>query len=102
MEEVTVQGTPQSMDHNYTFMDLEHNVILDVELVQVCAIASYWTEVKYSNNMEKEGVIRGLKFFEDNDLSIGLLVTDRHLEINAWLRNNKLEIEHRYDLLTYS
>ena len=26
----------------YTFMDLEHNVILDVELVQVCAIASYW------------------------------------------------------------
>ena len=26
---------------SYTFMDLEHNVILDVELVQVCAIASY-------------------------------------------------------------
>ena len=44
--------------------------------------------------MEKEGLIRGLKFFEDNDLSIGLLVTDRHLEINAWLRNNKPEIEH--------
>ena len=30
---------------SYTFMDLEHNVILDVELVQVCAIASYWVNM---------------------------------------------------------
>lgn len=48
--------------------------------------------------MEKEGLLRGLEFFEGNDLSIGLLVTDRHKEINAWLRNNKPEIQHRYDV----
>ena len=48
--------------------------------------------------MEKEGLIRGLEFLEAKGLSIGLLVTDRHKEINAWLRNNKPEIEHRYDV----
>ena len=31
-----------------------------------------------SYHMEKEGLERGLHFFETNDLSIGLLVTDRH------------------------
>ena len=48
--------------------------------------------------MEKEGLLRGLEFFEGNELSIGLLVTDRHKEINAWLGNNKPEIEHQYDV----
>ena len=56
------------------------------------------TEVKSSNNMEKEGLVRGLQFFEDNNLSIGLLVTDRHKEINAWLRKTKPQIEHRFDV----
>lgn len=54
--------------------------------------------MKSSNNMEKEGLVRGLEFFEDNKLSIGLLVTDRHKEINAWLQKNKPDIEHRFDV----
>ena len=49
-------------------------------------------------HMEKEGLERGLHFFETNDLSIGLLVTDRHRQIDAWLRNAQPEIKHRYDV----
>ncbi len=48
--------------------------------------------------MEMEGLQRGLHFFHSNDLSIGLLVTDRHRQIDAWLRNTQPEIKHRYDV----
>ena len=51
-----------------------------------------------SYHMEKEGLERGLHFFETNYLSIGLLVTDRHRQIDAWLRNTQPEIKHRYDV----
>ena len=36
--------------------------------------------------MEKEGLVRGLDYFESQDLSIGTLVTDRHKQIDAWLK----------------
>ena len=49
-----------------------------------------------SYHMEMEGLERGLHFFETNDLLIGLLVTDRHRQIDAWLRNAQPEIKHRY------
>ncbi len=45
--------------------------------------------------MEMEGLQRGLRFFHANDLSIGSLVTDRHWQIDAWLRNTQ---PHRYDV----
>lgn len=48
--------------------------------------------------MEKEGLIRGLKYFEDNDLHIGLLVTDRHKQLSAWVRDNMPDIKHAYDV----
>ena len=55
-------------------------------------------EVGSSYHMEKEGLVRGLDFFKRNDLSIELLVTDRHKQINAWLRNNLPDTQHRYDV----
>ncbi len=51
-----------------------------------------------SYHMEKEGLERGLNFFETNDLAIGLLVTDRYRQIDAWLRNTQPEIKHRFDV----
>ncbi len=45
--------------------------------------------------MEKEGLVRGLDFIEENDLTIDLLVTDRHKQIDSWLRKSKPEIHHR-------
>ena len=36
--------------------------------------------------MEKEGLVRGIKFIEEHNLSIGLLVSDRHRQIEKWLK----------------
>lgn len=48
--------------------------------------------------MEKEGFIRGLKIFEDYDLPVKMLVTDRHKALSKWIRENLPEIKHRYDV----
>ena len=48
--------------------------------------------------MEKEGLIRGIKFIEENDLSIDLLVTDRHKQIEKWMKTDKPDIMHKYDV----
>ncbi len=44
----------------------------------------------------KEGLVRGLKFLEDSCLSISLLVTDRHKQIDKWLKSNEPGITHKY------
>ena len=38
--------------------------------------------------MEKEGFVRGIHFFQNNDLTIKLLVTDKHKSIAKWVREN--------------
>ncbi len=48
--------------------------------------------------MEKEGLVRGIKFLDEQDLSIGLLVTDRHRQIQKWLKTNQPDIAHKYDV----
>ncbi len=45
--------------------------------------------------MEKEGLVRGIKFMT---LSIGLLVTDRHRQIEKWLKSDQPDITHKYDV----
>ena len=48
--------------------------------------------------MEKEGLVRAVKHLKDNELEIGTLVTDRHLQIAKWARENIPETDHRYDV----
>ena len=48
--------------------------------------------------MEKEGLERVLTFLADQKLSVGTLVTDRHRQINKWLREQHPEIVHYYDV----
>ena len=48
--------------------------------------------------MEKEGFIRGLNIFDENDLPIKLLVTDRHRQLSKWIRENMSDTEHRCDV----
>lgn len=38
--------------------------------------------------MEKEGLQRVLNFLQQQGLTIEVLVTDRHRQINKWLRDN--------------
>ena len=59
--------------------------------------------MKSSNHMEKEGLCRALMFLAANSMEVGMLVTDRHKQINKFLNKKFLnkkypEIEHRYDV----
>ena len=40
--------------------------------------------------MEKEGLQRSLKYLQQHEMTIGVMVTDRHKQINKWLRETIL------------
>ena len=48
--------------------------------------------------MEKEGLSRGIEFLKQEGLEIKVLVTDRHKQINKWLRESHPAIKHYYDV----
>ena len=48
--------------------------------------------------MEKEGLLQALQFLHDNALTIGILVTDRHKQINKFMSLNYSDVEHCYDV----
>lgn len=76
---------------SYTMLDLEDNVVVDIQLVQS-------NEVKSSCHMEKEGLIRSVSSFNRNGIRIAALVTDRHVQINKWVRENMADTIHYFDV----
>ena len=48
--------------------------------------------------MEKEGLHRAIESLRQQKVSIGVIVTDRHRQINKWLRENHSEMKHFYDI----
>lgn len=55
---------------SYTVMELRNIAVIDVQLVQS-------NEVKSSYHMEMEGLVRAVDFIHQQELEIGVLVTDR-------------------------
>ena len=48
--------------------------------------------------MELEGLVRGLNFLTESQVQIGTVITDRHKQINKYLKEDYPDIEHRYDV----
>ena len=48
--------------------------------------------------MEKEGLYRLMEFLKGEGLQISVLVTDRHKQINKWIRDTHPEVKHYYDI----
>ncbi|XP_061183986.1 uncharacterized protein LOC133192121 isoform X2 [Saccostrea echinata] len=76
---------------SYSLMDLELRQILDVQLVQS-------NEVKSSYWMEMEGLTRCLKRVEEEGVVISDLVTDRHPQIKAYMKKERSDINHWFDV----
>ncbi|XP_059386284.1 uncharacterized protein LOC132121128 [Carassius carassius] len=68
---------------SYTIMDLETNTVVDVQLVQS-------NEVGGSYHMEKEGLKRGLDFLDARGVTLDCIVTDRHPQIQKFLRERNV------------
>ena len=90
----------------YTLMELSHNIILDIQLVQVIITLHNFNlflfiqsnEVGGSYYMELEGLKRGIMELEQYGLTIGTLVTDRHAQIAKWVRNELPSTIHLFDV----
>ncbi|XP_078321751.1 uncharacterized protein LOC111111789 isoform X2 [Crassostrea virginica] len=75
----------------YSVVDLDEGIVADIQLVQS-------NEVKSSSHMEKEGLVRCVDFFKSQDINIQTLVTDRHVQIVKWVRENMPESIHLFDV----
>ncbi|XP_060084262.1 uncharacterized protein LOC132563537 [Ylistrum balloti] len=76
---------------SYSVMDLDQGQVIDVQLVQS-------NEVKSSCHMEKEGLSRSIAFLQDHDIDIHTIVTDRHVQIRKWVRENMTDTKHCVDV----
>ncbi|CAM4733278.1 unnamed protein product [Leuciscus chuanchicus] len=76
---------------SYSLMDLNTGKMIDVQLVQS-------NECGGSAKMEKEGLIRSLDFLEKSAVKVASIVTDRHSQIQKFLRIERNDIEHFYDV----
>lgn len=54
-------------------------------------------EVGGSYHMEQEGLIRCLKGVRERGMNVGVLVTDRHQSIQAYIKKNEKDITHYFD-----
>lgn len=55
-------------------------------------------QVKNSNAMEKRGLKLAVKWLQQHHLQIGIIITDRHLQIQKWIRENLPQTTHYYDV----
>ncbi|CAG2245629.1 unnamed protein product [Mytilus edulis] len=75
----------------YTFMDSATGVIPDFSLVQV-------SETTSSNKMELIGFQRSLASIEAADLTVGVVVTDRHVQIRKAMATDHSDKKHQFDV----
>ncbi|XP_078793294.1 uncharacterized protein LOC111948705 isoform X1 [Oryzias latipes] len=76
----------------YTMLELPANVIIDMQLVQS-------NEVGGASHMEKEGFIRSVNFLgTQQGLDIDVIITDRHVQLRKWIRENLPDVQHLLDV----
>jgi len=88
-------GRCDSMGHcakygSYTAIELTNNKVLTVELVQS-------NETTSSNAMELMGLKKMVDVFNLFNLNVRDVVTDRHKQINKWIREDWEVVDHFYD-----
>ncbi|EEC06361.1 conserved hypothetical protein [Ixodes scapularis] len=77
-------------DGTYTLLDTRVNKLMHFEVLQS-------TTVKSSSHMEMEGLKRSLEVLLSRGLSEHVLVTDRHIGVNAFMKDRYSDVKHRFD-----
>ncbi|XP_064476240.1 uncharacterized protein LOC135390343 [Ornithodoros turicata] len=75
----------------YTMLDAARMQVLHIETVQS-------NEVANSHAMELEGLKRALQFLRNQGMVVHRLITDRHVQIQCYMRKENPDIEHLYDV----
>ena len=67
--------------------------------VHVCLfVYTQSNEVPSSNAMELEGLTRSLTFLKKSGVKVKYLVTDRHKQVQKYMREKRKRITHYYDV----
>lgn len=83
---------PSARYGSHVLLNLDTNTIIDLQLVQS-------NEVQGSYYMKKEGLKRSLDFLDSNGLTVDYIVTDRHPQIQTFLRDRS--ITQYYDVWNF-
>ena len=75
----------------YTLMSSDSNKILDFHVVHVSTAGN-------SSRMEKKGLEILLEKFNNMNINVTSLTTDRHVQIRSFLKNEHPEITHQFDV----
>ncbi|KAG0444904.1 hypothetical protein HPB47_013245 [Ixodes persulcatus] len=75
----------------YSLLETSLNRIIHLELIKS-------TEVKSSCHMELEGLTRAFLHLEELGLTVEVIVTDRHVQVSAYMKRQHLLVQHRFDL----
>lgn len=75
----------------YTVMDPTRDEVVAFEVVHV-------SEAGNSNRMEKHGMVKVLERLEWDGVEIRSLTTDRHKQVRKYLRTEKEDIVHQFDV----
>ncbi|KAK3099185.1 hypothetical protein FSP39_000706 [Pinctada imbricata] len=76
---------------SYSLMNLDTSKIIDIKLVQS-------NEVRNSYNMELEGLKRCMAVLETEGIDVSDLVTDRHSQVKAYMKDDQQHINHWFDV----
>ncbi|KAK3107168.1 hypothetical protein FSP39_008415 [Pinctada imbricata] len=76
---------------SYTLMNLDTSKIVAVKLVQS-------NEVSNSYNMELEGLKRCMALLDSEGIDVSDLVTDRHSQVKAYMKEEHININHWFDV----
>ena len=93
---ISGDGRCDSPGHNakyltYSLLDQSSNRIITMSVVQV-------TEAKNSNRMEKLAFTRALEDLERNCIEVIQVTTDRHVQIRKFMREERRDISHQFDV----
>ena len=75
----------------YTLMNSKNNDIIDCHIVHV-------GQVTNSSRMEKEGLVTLLNRLDQTGLNIRSLTTDRHIQIRKYMKEERKDIKHQFDI----
>ena len=48
--------------------------------------------------MEKEGLVRCIQYLSTHDVTIDVIVTERHVQIKKYIKDNLPKTDHRFDV----
>lgn len=98
---VSGDGRCDSPGHNakymtYSLLDQKVGKVITISLTQVTEVGGC------SNNMEKLGLIKVLTELDKKNMTVQQLTTDRHLQIGKYIREERVDIDHQFDVWHFS